>query len=296
MGIHVGIDASEAGLDVAARPGGEARRLPNDEGGAEGLVGRLGEMRPSLVAPGSSGGHERTVVAALAAAALPVAVVSPGQARGFARATGELAEADKLDAQALAHEGSAARPEVRPAPGEQAREFAANIARRRRVVGMLAAEGNGLEASASPVRERIEAHVEFLEAELSDLDGDLDRAIRESPLRREEGGLLRGVPGVGPKVSATLPANLPGLGALGDKKLAAPAGAAPLNRGSGVSRGRRRARGGRAGARRMLYMAAVAAARCNPVFKEPYGRLPAALNSMLRHGTRWRRRQAAQAA
>ncbi len=314
MDIYVGIDVSKAGLDVAARPGGETWRLPNDDGGVEELVGRLGEMRPSLVVLESSGGYERPVVAALAAVGLPVAVVNPRQARDFAKATGKLAKTDKLDAQALAHFGEAVRPEVRPVPDEQAWEFAAILARRRQVVGMLVAEGNRLETSVSPVRERIEAHIEFLEAELDDLDGDLDRVIRESSVWREKDELLRSMPGVGPKVSATLLANLPELGALDNKKLAALVGVAPLNRDSGVFRGKRRVWGGRAAVRQMLYMAAVTAARCNPVFIEFYGRLIAAgkakkvaltacmrkllvvLNSMLRHGTRWQQQQTAPAA
>jgi transposase len=245
------------------------------------------------------------VVAALAVAGLPVAVVNPRQVRDFAKATGKLAKTDRLDALALAHFGEAVRPKVRPIPDEQAREFGAIIARRRQVVGMLVAERNRLETSVPPVRERIDAHIEFLEAELSDLDDDLDRVIRESSVWREKDVLLRSVPGVGPRVSATLLADLPELGSLSSKKLAALVGVAPLNRDSGVFRGKRRVWGGRAAVRQMLYMAAVTAVRCNPIFQEFYRRLLAkgkpkkvaltacmrkllvVLNSMLRHGTRW---------
>ncbi len=281
--------------------------MANDEEGVEVLLDRLERMRPSLVVLEASGGYERPVVAALAAARLPVAVVNPRQVRDFAKATGKLAKTDELDAQALAHFGEAVRPEVRPVPDEQAREFAALLARRRQVVGMLVAEGNRLETSSPRVRERLEAHIEFLKAELDELDADLDRVIRESSLWREKDELLRSVPGVGPKVSATLLADLPELGTLDNKKLAALVGVAPLNRDSGVLRGKRHVWGGRAAVRQMLYMAAVTAARCNPVFKEFYGRLTAAgkpkkvaltacmrkllvvLNSMLRHRTRWGR-------
>ncbi len=305
MDLYVGIDVSKARLDIAARPSGERWRVANDEEGIGVLLDRLRGMRPALVVLEASGGYERPVVAALAAAALPVAVVNPRQARDFAKATGKLAKTDELDAQALAHFAEAVRPEARLVPDEQAREFAAILARRRQVVGMLVAERNRLETSVSPVRERIEAHIGFLKAELDELDGDLDRAIRDSPVWREKDELLRSVPGIGPKVSATLLADLPELGALDNKKLAALVGVAPLNRDSGVFRGKRRVWGGRATVRQMLYMAAVTAARCNPVFKEFYGRLVAAgkpkkvaltacmrkllvvLNSMLRHGTHW---------
>ncbi len=312
--VYVGIDVSKARLDVAVRPAGEHWDVPNNPEGADDLVTTLEGLHPSLVVLESSGGYERPVVAALAAAGLPVAVVNPRQARDFAKATGKLAKTDKLDALALAHFGEAVRPEVRPVPDEQAREFAAILARRRQVVGMVVAEGNRLETAVSPVRERIEAHIEFLRAELDELDKDLDRAIRESPVWREKDELLRSVPGVGPKVSATLLADLPELGALDNKKLAALVGVAPLNRDSGVFRGKRKVWGGRATIRQMLYMAAVTAARCNPVFQEFYGRLIAAgkpkkvaltacmrkllavLNSMLRHGTRWQQQHAAPAA
>lgn len=157
--------------------------------------------------------------------------------------------------------------------------------------GLPVAEGNRLETSVSPIRERIEAHIEFLKAELDELDGDLDKAIRESRVPsgcwREKDALLRSVPGVGPKVSAMLLADLPELGTLGNKKMATLVGVAPLNRDSWVFRGKRWVWGGRAAVRQMLYMAAVTVARCNPVFKEFYGRLLAAGNAMLRHGTRW---------
>ncbi len=310
MDPYVGIDVSKARLDIAARPSGETWTVANDEEGIEALLERLRRMRPSLVVLKASGGYERPVVATLAAAGTPVAVVNPRQARDFAKATGKLAKTDELDAQALAHFAEAVRPEVRPIPDEQAREFAAIIARRRQVVGMVVAERNRLEGSDRSVRARIEAHIGFLGAEL---DGELDQAIRDSPVWREKDELLRSVPGIGPKVAATLLAELPELGTLTSKKLAALVGVAPLNRDSGVFRGKRRVWGGRAAVRQMLYMAAVTPARCNLVFIEFYGRLIAAgkpkkvalvacmrkllvvLNSMLRHRTRWQQQPAGAA-
>ncbi len=205
MDPYVGVDVSKARLDIAARPGGEAWGLPNDEEGVEELLGRLGVMRPSLVVLEASGGYERAVAAALAGSGLPMVVVNPTRACNFAKATGKQAKTDSLDAQALAHFAEAVRPEVRLVPDERARGFAAIIARRRQVVGMLVA--------VSTVRERLEAHVGFLEAELDELDRDLDRAIRQSPVWREKDELVRSVPGVGrrcrPPCSPSSPSSAP---------------------------------------------------------------------------------------
>lgn len=305
MGVYVGIDVSKSGLDIAVRPSGEAWSAANDEEAIDPLVSRLQELAPSLVVLEASAGYERPLVAALAVAGLPVAVVNPRQARDFARATGTLAKTDVLDARVLAHFGEAVRPRVSPVPDEQARELSAILARRRQVVGMLVAERNRLEGGVPAVLGRIRAHIEFLEAELSDLDDDLDRAIQESPVWREKDALLRSVPGVGPVVSTTLLAELPELGTLTHKQLAALVGVAPLNRDSGTFRGRRTVWGGRARVRAALYMGTIAATRFNAAIKAFYERLLAAgkpkkvaltacmrklltiLNSMLRHGTRW---------
>ncbi|MDP9351333.1 MAG: IS110 family transposase [Chloroflexota bacterium] len=304
-GAYVGIDVSKARLDVAARPGGERWSVDNDEAGINELLAKLTGMAPSLVLLEASGGYERPVTAALAVAGLPVVVVNPRQARDFAKATGKLAKTDELDAQALAHFAEAVRPPVKPLPDEQARELSAVLARRRQVVGMLVAERNRLHGAASAVRPRIEAHIGFLQTELDDLDKDLERKIRDTPLWREKDDLLRSVPGVGPVVSVTLLAELPELGTLDHKRLAALVGVAPLNRDSGTLRGKRTVWGGRARIREVLYMGTIAATRFNPAIGEFYQRLLAKgkpkkvaltacmrkllviLNSMLRHGTRW---------
>ncbi len=305
MDVYVGIDVSKARLDAAVRPTGESWHVPNDEQGIDELVDRLRATAPSLVVLEASGGYERPVVAALVAAQLPVAVINPRQAREFARATGKLAKTDSLDAQALAHFAEAVRPEVRSVPDEQAQELSAILSRRRQVVGMLVAEKNRVQTAVSPVRERIEAHIAFLQAELSDLDGELERAIRNSPVWREQDQLLRSVPGVGPVLSRTLLAELPQLGTLSHKQLAALVGVAPLNRDSGTFRGKRSVWGGRGRIRAVLYMGTIAATRFNPGIREFYQRLLAKgkpkkvaitacmrklltiLNSMLRQGTRW---------
>ena len=305
MDVYVGIDVSKERLDIAVRPTGESWHVPNDEEGIDELVGRLRATGPSLVVLEASGGYERQVVAALVAVQLPVVVVNPRQAREFARATGKLAKTDSLDAQVLAHFAEAVRPEVRSVPDEQAQELSVILSRRRQVVGMLVAEKNRVQTAVSPVRERIEAHIAFLQAELSDLDGELERAIRNSPVWREQDRLLRSVPGVGPVLSRTLLAELPQLGTLSHKQLAALVGVAPLNRDSGKLRGKRSVWGGRGRIRAVLYMGTIAATRFNPVIREFYQRLLekgkpkkvaitacmrkllTILNSMLRDGTRW---------
>ena len=283
----VGIDVSKARLDVCVRPAAEAAFcVANEEEGIdEGLVARLlaEEGATLVVLEATAGGFERPVVAALlAAACVPVALVNPRrQARDFARATGRLAKTDKkIDAEVLlARFAEAVRPEPKPVPNEQARAFFAEVLARRRhqvvvVVGMLTAEKNrlGCAATTKPVRRRIEAHVRWLEKELSRTERDLDETIEGSPTWCENEALLKkSVPGgVGPVLARrTLLAQMPELSTLGRRKqlLAALAGVAPLNRDSGTLGGRRRSVlwGGRARVRAALYMGAlVIAARHNP--------------------------------
>ncbi len=305
--VRVGIDVAKDRLDVSVRPAGAAFAVANDEAGIERLVARLVEEGVTLVVLEATGGFERPVAAALAAAGVPVAVVNPRQVRDFARATGRLAKTDKIDAEILARFAEAVRPEPRAVPDEEARAFAEVLARRRQVVGMLTAEKNRLgSASTKPVRKRIEAHVRWLEKELSRTDRDLDEAIEVSPTWRENEALLRSVPGVGPVLARTLLAEMPELSALDRKQLAALAGVAPLNRDSGTLRGRRSVWGGRSRVRGALYMAALVATRHNPTIRAFYERLLAAgkpkkvalvacmrkllaiLGAMLRHRAPWR--------
>jgi transposase len=305
---YAGIDISKGHLDVFVRPAGEHFGVPNDHAGIGSLVCRLLEGAcPALVVLEATGGFERPVAAALAAAGLAVAVVNPRQARDFARATGRLAKTDRIDAEVLAHFAEAVHPTPRPVPDEEARALGEILARRRQIVGMLTAEKNRLGAATTrPVRRRIEAHVRWLEKELSRTDRDLEEVIEESPSWRENEELLRGVPGVGPVLARTLLAELPELGGLCGKRLAALVGVAPLNRDSGAFRGRRAVWGGRSGVRAALYMGALVATRYNPQIKEFYERLLAAgkpkkvalvacmrkllliLNAVLKHRTPWR--------
>ncbi len=290
---------------MAERPEGANWGVNNDEKGIDVLVTQLTGIAPSLVLIEASGGYERPVVAALAAVGFPVAVVNPRRARDFAKATGKLAKPDVLDARALAHFAAAVRPEVRPVPDEKARQLSAILARRRQIVAMLVVERNRLQGAPTPVHQRIEAHIGFLELELTDLDRDLARTIHDRPVWREKNNLLRSVPGVGPVVSTTLLAELPELGTLTHKQLAALVGVAPINIDSGKLRGKRSVWGGRGRIRSVLYMGALAATRFNPAIRRFYQRLLAAgkpkkvvltacmrklltiLNSLVRHRAHW---------
>lgn len=250
----------------------------DDRGGIDSLVAWLGEARPRLVVVEATGGLERPLAAALAAARIPVAVVNPRQARDFARSRGILAKTDRIDAGTLARFGEAVKPEPRPIPDSEAREFSAILARRRQAVDMITAEKNRLGSAASkPVAKRIRAHVKWLEGELSRTDGDLDEAVSSSGAWSENEALLKSVPGVGPVPARTLLAELPELGGgnLSPGQLASLVGVAPINRDSGARRGRRRVWGGRGRVRAILYMGALVATRHNPAIKEFYERLVA---------------------
>jgi len=274
--VYVGIDVAKDWLDVAQRPGGEAWRVSSDETGVAALVERLRGVRPTLVVLEATGGLQIPAVAALAAAGLRTVVVNPRQVRQFAGATGRLAKTDAIDAQVLAQFGEAVRPEVRPLPDTATRELSALVARRRQLIEMLTAEKNRLRVAAGKVRPNIEAHIRWLEGELLDLEGGLGDVIRSSPVWRERDNLLRSVPGVGPVLSSVLLADLPELGGLNRKQIAALVGVAPLNRDSGQFRGRRTVWGGRSQVRGALYMAALVAARFNPAIRAFYQRLQAA--------------------
>lgn len=301
----IGIDVSKARLDVAMRPSGENESVSNDQPGIKALVKRLSELQPALIVLEATGGVERQLTRALASAELPVVVVNPRQVRDFAKATGQLAKTDSIDARVLARFAQAVRPAVRPLPNEITLELRALIARRRQITEMIVAERNRLGAASKSVRKRIDAHIRWLEGELGRADKDLDQSIRQSPIWKENEELLRSVPSIGPVISRTVLAELPELGQLNRKQIAALVGVAPLNRDSGTLRGRRAIWGGRATVRAALYMAALVASRRNPVIRAFYKRLRTAgkapkvalvacmrklltiLNSMIKHKTHW---------
>lgn len=303
--LFVGVDVSKAQLDVALGSDGERFCVSNDDKGITELVARLETLGPDLIVMEATGGMEMPVASALAILPLPVAVVNPRHVRDFAKATGRLAKTDSLDAQVLAEFGERIRPEARQLPDEQAQALQALVTRRRQVVQMLTMERNRCHTVSPAMRQRIEVHIAWLETELEALNKDLDQHIRQSPLWREKESLLKSVPGVGPVLARTLLAELPELGKLNRKRIAALVGVAPFNRDSGGSRGKRTTWGGRASIRAVLYMSALSAARCNPTIRPFYQRLLQAgkpkkvaltacmrklitiLNAMARQGTPW---------
>ena len=270
----VGIDVAKDRLEVHVHPTEETFSVSHDESGLATLSGRLHALRPTLVVLEATGGYEVSVAVALAHAQLPLAVVNPRQVRDFARSTGQLAKTDTLDARAIARFAAAVRPAVRPLADEHARALGELVTRRRQLVEMLGAESNRRRlVKARSVQRRIAAHITWLERALQDLETELRETIRSSPVWRETEDLLRSAPGIGPVNACTLIADLPELGRLTRRKIAALVGVAPFNRDSGTLRGRRMIRGGRADVRRALYMATVTAVRRNPALAAFYERL-----------------------
>jgi transposase len=272
----VGIDVSKHRLDVALRPSGETWAVAHEPDQIASLVRDLGQRHVDLIVLEATGGLEQPLAAALVAAGLPVAIVNPRQVRDFARATGRLAKTDRLDAAVLAHFAEAVRPEPRPLPDAATEALQALVTRRQQLIEMLTAERNRRATTPAPLRDRVEAHIAWLEQDLQATDDEVDHLLRTSPVWRVQDDLLRSVPGIGPVVSATLLATLPELGHLDPKRLAALVGVAPLNRDSGTLRGRRSVWGGRARTRQVLYMGALSATQHNPVIRSFYQRLVAA--------------------
>ena len=272
--IFVGIDVAKDRLDVHVRPSGEAFAVARDGKGLDALADRLGGLDVSLVVLEATGGFEIAAAAALCAAGLPLAVVNPRQIRDFARATGRLAKTDALDAEAIARFAEAVRPEPRPMPDKQARALAELVARRRQIVEMMTAERNRRKRLASRrMIGSVDRVLAALRRELADLDSEIGDAIRQTPAWRRAENLLKSVPGVGDVTARTLIADLPELGTLRRRQIAALVGVAPFNRDSGRMRGRRTVWGGRANVRATLYMAALVASKHNPVLKAFYQRL-----------------------
>jgi transposase len=301
----VGLDVAKAQVDVAVRPSGEQWRVANDEAGIAQLVERLGSLHPTLVVAEATGGFERAAIAALAASGLPVVVANPRQVRDFARATGQLAKTDQLDAGILALFAERVRPAPRPLPDAAAQLLDALLTRRRQLLEMLGAEKNRLGFAPRPLHRGIRQHIRWLERQLDDVTAELAAQIEQSPVWRAKDDLLQSVPGVGPIVSVTLLGELPELGTLTHKQIAALVGVAPLARDSGTLRGKRMVWGGRASVRTAMYMAALVGRRWNPQLRGFYERLRAAgkpkkvaliacarklltiLNAMLRDNARW---------
>jgi transposase len=302
--VFVGIDVSKLRLDIALSDGRQWS-CANQEGDFQELVGRLKADAVALIVLEASGGYEGAIAGTLNAAGLPVVVVNPRQVRDFAKACGRLAKTDRIDAMVLAQFGQKIQPPVRAMKDEQTRELEALLQRRGQILAMLTAERQRLAVATGTVRTDLREHINFLVRRLKETDHGLDELIRDTPLWREREELFKPVRGIGPQTLRTLCASLPELGTLNRRKIAALVGVAPYNCDSGYFAGKRRCWGGRAEVRKVLYMAAVSAARCNPVIRCFYQRLVQAgkarklaltacmrklltiLNAMVRKRTQW---------
>jgi transposase len=305
--IFVGIDVSKDRLDVHVRPQGKIFATSRDDAGLAELVAELRQLAPELIVLEATGGYETVVASAIAAAQLPLAVVNPRRIREFAKAVGKLAKTDRLDAAIIAHFGEAVRPAIRPIEAAEAQALGEHVTRRRQVIEMIVAERNRARlVRQKAIQKSIERHLAVLQKELSEVDHDIDQAIRQSPVWQADAELLDSVPGIGKATTRVLIAELPELGKLDRRKIAALVGVAPYNHDSGKKAGRRAIGGGRPSVRAALFMAALVASRCNPVIAAHYEKLRAAgktgkqalvacmrkllviLNAMLRDRTAWK--------
>ena len=309
--IVVGIDVSKERLDVAVRPAGETFAVSRDAEGLDALIAKLTPLAPRAVAVEATGGYETVVAASLAAAGLAIVVVNPAQVRSFAQALGKRAKTDPLDAGVIAHFVEATRPQIRPLPDEETRLLADLVARRRQIVAMIVAERQRQKRLTNRrLQKSIARLLAALQKELSSLERDIDETVRGSPAWREKEDLLASVPGVGKTIARTLIAELPELGTLDRRKVAALVGLAPWTRQSGKWKGKSFIGGGRADVRSTLFLGAMVAARRNPDLKAFRDRLVAAgkpklvalvatarklltiLNAILRDQKPWRQQTA----
>ena len=271
--LCMGVDVAKSTLDVAVSNSKEIRQFNNDHEGITNTVRYIAGLKPAKIILEATGHFEMPLAAELQASRLPVIIVNPRQVRDFARATGVLAKTDRIDARILALFGLQIKPEVRLLPDQKAYEMGSLLARRRQLIEMLTAEHNRLLQADDSIRSGIEIHIKWLEEAISTINDDLDRQIRSSPSWREKDDLLKSVPGVGKVVSTTLLIELPELGQLNRRQIAALVGVAPLNHDSGTMRGKRTVWGGRASLRAVLYMAALVGVRHNPIIAAFYQRL-----------------------
>ena len=304
--LFIGIDVSKEHLDLASSIGEKWSSRYDDQGVSK-IIKRMQKLQPELIVIEATGGIEIPLVCSLAAAQLNVGVVNPRQVRDFAKSLGKLAKTDSIDAAVLARFAEATRPALRPIPDEQAQELKALLKRRQQVVEMIVAEKNRFRfITVKKVIQRIQTHINWLEEELDAIDKELNSRIQKTPLWKEKQQLLKTVPGVGDILAFTLIAQLPELGKLNRKQIAALVGVAPLNRDSGKFKGKRIIWGGRAQVRSALYMATIASIRFNLTIKEFYLRLLDAgkpkkvaitacmrkllitLNSMIKNGSTWK--------
>lgn len=304
--VFIGIDVSKLWLDVAVYAQPIEFRVGNDSAGFRDLIKRVQVLQPTLIVLEATGGFEMRLVGELAQAGLPVVITNPRRVRAFARSTGQLAKTDKLDAALLAHFGFAVRPQPRSLPTEAEEHLAGLLIRHRQVVDMLTVEKNRLVTVRPELQTDIEEHLDWLKAKLVKLNDQIHQCVEETSQWREKDALLQSAPGVGPVTSGTLLALLPELGKLDRQEIAALVGVAPVNKDSGKKHGKRRIYGGRTTVRSVLYMAALAAKKHNPVIKKFYDslvskgkekkvaltacmrKLLVILNAMMRAGQPWR--------
>jgi transposase len=302
----IGIDISKDHLDVHIRPDDRQQRFTYDNDGLASLLEVMNDLRPQLIVMEATGGYEQRVVAILATHQLPVAVVNARRVRDFAKATGQLAKTDRLDAAVLSDFAEKLRPPVGALPDESREELKALLARRRQLVDMITAENNRQSIAPKAIQREIRAHIDWLRKRLKNVDEDLGRSIKASPIWKAKDDILQSTPGIGPTTSTTMLAVLPELGTLNRRSIAALVGVAPMNCDSGQWRGRRRIQGGRKAVRVTLFMCTLVATKHNPVIRALYQRLLAAgkpkmvavtacmrklltiLNAMLKTNTRWR--------
>lgn len=269
----IGIDISKDYLDIADSTTQKTWRTSNDETGIADLTKRLSTPAPTLIVLEATGGLEIPLASALAAERLPVTVVNPRQVRDFAKSTGQLAKTDTLDAKVLARFAAAVRPKVRPIKDQETRELTALVTRRRQLVEMLGTEKTRLKQVSEPIRQNVQTHIAWLRDRIHEMDQDLSKTLKNSSVWRENDQIIQSVPGAGPVLSTNLLANVPELGTLNRRQIAALVGLAPLNRDSGKFRGRRCIWGGRASVRAVLYMVAVTAMQHNSVIRTFYQHL-----------------------
>lgn len=306
--VVIGIDVSKSEVAIAVHPAGDSWTSATTPAAIEALVAQLAQRHPQLIVMEATAGYELPLAAACAGATLPVAIVNPRQVRAFAQAIGRTAKTDTIDAQVLAHFGASVKPAPRPVADADTQALASLVLRRRQLLEMLIAERQRLAQAppTGPVTRNLRTHIRWLERQVHAVDDDLSGAVQRSAVWRVNDDLLRSVPGIGPTVARTLLAELPELGQLDRRTIAALVGVAPFNRDSGQWRGRRMIWGGRASVRGALYMAALAASRHNPVMRAFYQRLRTAgkpakvalvavmrkllttVNAMIKHQTPWR--------
>jgi transposase len=310
MGMYVGIDVSKQHLDWVVGPEGVVARVPNTPSGVRRLVAKLAKADTASIIVESTGGYERALTKALAAAGLPVVLVNPWRVRRFGEGLGVLAKTDPLDARVLALFGERARPPQRALPGARQREMADLVRRRRQLISIIVAEKSRLDTAPKSVLRDIKTLVQILERRVAKLDERIDQAIAADAERAANRKRLETAPSVGSRVARTLIVDLPELGTLGRRQIASLVGVAPFARDSGKKSGYRRIRAGRAAPRTALYLAAMNGARFNPILKVMYERMIAAgkppkvalialarklltiLNAMVRDGTNWGQRPA----